>query len=114
MMVKLTAKDRPGLFNDIVVVLRSLRLDIQHANIRTGNNGQRHDIFAAKVRHNIYSHRVRLQQCSVQASDGFQLLRCFYSQALGGVKLKDLQIDMFKGTISRYICYKASSLQHMG
>ncbi|KAG0616311.1 hypothetical protein M758_5G105100 [Ceratodon purpureus] len=48
-MVKLTAKDRPGLFNDIMVVLRSLKLDIQHANIRTGNNGQRHDIFAAKM-----------------------------------------------------------------
>jgi len=50
-MVKLTAKDRPGFFSDIVVALRSLKLDIQHANIRTGNNGLRHDIFAAKVRH---------------------------------------------------------------
>lgn len=54
-MVKLTAKDRPGLFNDIVVVLRNLRLDIQHANIRTRNNGQRHDIFAAKVTWNTFS-----------------------------------------------------------
>lgn len=48
MMVKLTTRDRPGLFNDIMMVLKNMGLDIQHGNIRT-NKGERQDIFAVKV-----------------------------------------------------------------
>jgi hypothetical protein len=47
-MVKLRAKDRPGLFTDMMLALCKLKLQVQHANIRTCV-GNRYDIFAAKV-----------------------------------------------------------------
>lgn len=47
-MVELTAKDRPGLFNGIMMVLRNMGLDIQDGIIRT-IKGERQDIFSVKV-----------------------------------------------------------------
>ncbi|CAM6070441.1 unnamed protein product [Sphagnum tenellum] len=47
-MVKLRAKDRPGLFTDMMLALCKLKLQVQHANIRTCV-GNRYDIFAAKM-----------------------------------------------------------------
>jgi hypothetical protein len=47
-IVKLTAKDRPGLFNEIMMVLQNMGLDIQDGNIQT-IEGERQDIFSVKV-----------------------------------------------------------------
>lgn len=48
-MIKLSSKDRPNLFTDIMFALQDLHLQVQHANIRTVA-GMVHDVFAAKVR----------------------------------------------------------------
>lgn len=47
-MIKLSSKDRPNLFTDIMFALQDLHLQVQHANIRTVH-GVVHDVFAAKV-----------------------------------------------------------------
>ena len=47
-MVKLTAKDRPGLFKDIMTALENMGLGIQDGNIQS-IKGERQDIFSAKV-----------------------------------------------------------------
>ncbi|BBN07160.1 protein MpBHLH10 [Marchantia polymorpha subsp. ruderalis] len=47
-MIKLSSKDRPNLFTDIMFALQDLHLQVQHANIRTVA-GMVHDVFAAKV-----------------------------------------------------------------
>ncbi|KAL3686740.1 hypothetical protein R1sor_013049 [Riccia sorocarpa] len=47
-MIKFSTKDRPNLFTDIMFALQDLRLQVQHANIRTVH-GVVHDVFAAKV-----------------------------------------------------------------
>lgn len=47
-MVKLTAKDRPGLFKDIMMALQNMGLHIQDGYIQT-IKGERQDIFSVKV-----------------------------------------------------------------
>jgi len=49
-MVKLTVKDQPDLFTDLMLALQDLKLQVQQANIRTCGAQIRHIFAAAKVR----------------------------------------------------------------
>jgi hypothetical protein len=89
-MVKLTVKDQPDLFTDLMLALQDLKLQVQQANIRTCGAEIRHIFAAAKVRNILKllrDHQGDIQSfflvCLIRSDIHKIIIRCSFRFFLG-------------------------------